>query len=111
MKMLTRIIVLAIVTTLILVGCEFATWMWKGMTAKIKDPPIVLTEDICIDINGQSCRLPQGLVLYPLNELECGPEVYEGHEYKIYVRTDSLKFRKLTDAELYGKTNLIHRLQ
>ena len=108
--MFTRIIAVAIVIVFVFIGCEYAVWWWKGATAKIDDPPIVLTEDTCIRINGKESRLPQGLVLYPLNELECGPEVYDGREFKIYVRTDSLKFRKLADAELDDGSNLIHRL-
>lgn len=107
--MFTRIIAVAIVIVFVFIGCEYAVWWWKGATAKIDAPPIVLTEDTCIKINGKESRLPQGLVLYPLNELECGPEVYDGREFKIYVRmdSDSLKFRKLADAELVDGTNLI----
>lgn len=81
------------------------------MTATIKSPAIVLTEEAHIKVKGKDCCLPRGLVLYPLNELECCPEVYDEREYKIYISTDCLKFRKLTESEIRGVTNLLYRLE
>ena len=106
-----RIIAVVLILFLMIIGIEYAYWMWKGMSATIKAPAIVLTEDAYIKANGKECHLPRGLVLYPLNELECCPEVYDEKEYKIYIGKESLKFRKLTESEILGKTNLIYRLE
>ena len=107
----SRAIAIAIILFLIIKGCEYAFWMWKASTATIKSPAIVLTEEAHIKIKGKDCCLPRGLVLYPLNELECCPEVYDEREYKIYVSVDSLKFRELTESEARGATNLLYRVE
>lgn len=106
-----RAIAIAIIFFLTIKGCEYACWMWKGMMATIKSPAIVLTEEAHIKVKGKDCCLPRGLVLYPLNESECCPEVYDEREYKIYISTDCLKFRKLTESEIRGVTNLLYRLE
>lgn len=109
--LVSRAIAITVIFFLIIKGCEYACWMWKAMTAKIKSHSIVLTEDVYVKINEKDCYLPRGLVLYPLNELECCPEVYDEQEYKIYVSTDCLKFRNLTESELSGGTNLLYRIE
>lgn len=106
--LILQIIAIAIIIFLIMKGCEYAHWTWKAMSATTKSPAIVLTEDVRIKIKGKDCCLPRGLVLYPLNRLECCPEVYDECEYKIYVSIDSLKFRKLTKSEVKGVTNLLY---
>lgn len=106
-----RIIAVVFILFLMIIGVEYAYWMWKGMTATVNAPAIVLTEDAHIKVDGKDCLLPKGLVLYPLNELECCPEVYDGQEYKIYISTASFKFRKLNDSEISGSTNLTYRLK
>lgn len=107
----SRVIAVAVILFLVIIGCEYACWLWKAMTATIKSPAIVLTEEAHIKIKGKDCCLPCGLVLYPLNELECCPEVYNKREYKIYVSTDCLKFRELTESEITGVTNLLYRVE
>ena len=61
----SRAIAITVIFFLIIKGCEYACWMWKSMTAKIKSHPIVLTEDVYVKINEKDCYLPRGLVLYP----------------------------------------------
>ena len=109
--LVSRAIAVAVTIFLIIKGCEYACWMWDLMTATIKSQPIVLTEEVHAKIKGKDFRLPRGLVLYPLNKLECSSEVYDEREYKIYVSTECLKFRKLTDSEIRGATNLLYRVE
>ena len=106
-----RLVAAVIIVFLLVIVLEYACWMWKDLTATIKAPAIVLTQDAYITIKGKKCHLPSGLVLYPLNEGECCPEVYDEREYKIYIEIGSFKVRELTESEMRGGTNLIYRLE
>ena len=104
----THALIMAMVCSL---AAFLLCWLWKDLTATIKAPAIVLTQDAYITIKGKKCHLPSGLVLYPLNEGESCPEVYDEREYKIYIEIGSFKFRELTESEMRGGTNLIYRLE
>ena len=96
------------------VACAFGPGLiglWNGTVHKSTMKPIVLTNDVEFVVCGKQVKLPCGLVLYPLNELECCSDVNDGHEYKIYVNSSVLNFREVLDAEIYSRTNLIYRIE
>jgi len=105
-----KVIIGIIVLVFAVIVCEYVFWIWNSMMTSAKMPAIVLTKDVSVIINGKECQLPRGLVLYPLNELECGSEIYDGRTYKIYIETNSLNYRELGGSEIDGSTNLIYRL-
>lgn len=46
----SRVIAVAVILFLVIIGCEYACWLWKAMTATIKSPAIVLTEEAHINL-------------------------------------------------------------
>ena len=67
-------------------------------------------EEVRITIGTNECLLPKGLVLYPLDELECDPALDDGKRMKIHINVSKLNTRELTDAELDGTNDYIYAL-
>ncbi len=72
--------------------------------------PRLLLEEVRITIGTNECLLPKGLVLYPLNSLECDPALDNGNEMKIHINISKLNTRELTDAEQDGTNDYIYAL-
>ena len=115
MKIVSYIIRTVVVLVLFVPLCWFVfqllCWFFSGANYKNDLNPIVLTNDLSIVVNGKEVKLPSGLVLYPLNDLECCPEVNDGREYKIYVDASLLQSRELERVGTSGAPDLIYRLE
>ena len=72
--------------------------------------PRLLLEDVRITIGTNECLLPKGLVLYPLNSLECDPALDNGDRMKIHINVSKLNTRELTSPELVGTNDYIYAL-
>ena len=72
--------------------------------------PRILMEEVRMTIGTNECLLPKGLVLYPLNSLECDPALDNGNEMKIHINISKLNTRELTDAEQDGTNDYIYAL-
>ena len=90
---------------------QLLCWFFSAANHKNDLKPIVLTNELSVVVNGKEVKLPSGLVLYPLNDLECCPEVNDGREYKIYVDSSLLQSRELESVEVSGAPDLIYRLE
>ena len=90
---------------------QLLCWFFSTVNYKNDLRPIVLTNDLSVVVNGKEVKLPSGLVLYPLNDLECCPEVNDGREYKIYVDSSLLQSRELESVGTSGAPDLIYRLK
>ena len=86
-------------------------WPFSAANHKNDLKPIVLTNELSVVVNGKEVKLPSGLVLYPLNDLECCPEVNDGREYKIYVDSSLLQSRELESVGNSGDPDLIYRIE
>lgn len=104
---ISRLVAVVLVLIVIWIGYSYVKFIWPYRT---KVRPIVLEEDAVLSIDGRECRLPKGVVLYPLNDLECCSDVYEGDRYKIYIEPRALKVRELSVREFDDNTNLVHCL-
>ncbi len=72
--------------------------------------PRLLLEDVRITIGTNECLLPKGLVLYPLNSLECDPALDDGNRMKIHINVSKLNTRELTSPEQVGTNDYIYAL-
>lgn len=90
---------------------QLLCWFFSAANYKNDLKPIVLTNELSVVVNGKEVKLPSGLVLYPLNDLECCPEVNDGREYKIYVDSSLLQSRELEGIETSGAPDLIYRIE
>lgn len=88
--------------------CDYIGYIYNAITYKNDNTPIVISEFIEIKDENLNFRLPKGLVLYPLDETECPPELYDGNEYKIYVKIDDSNHKKITDIKKNNYANLIY---
>ncbi len=90
---------------------QLLCWSFSAANYKNDLKPIVLTNELSVVVNGKEVKLPSGLVLYPLNDLECCPEVNDGREYKIYVDSSLLQSRELESVGNSGDPDLIYRIE
>ena len=90
---------------------QLLCWSFSAANYKNDLKPIVLTNELSVVVNGKDVKLPSGLVLYPLNDLECCTEVNDGREYKIYVDSSLLQSRESESVEASGAPDLIYRLE
>ena len=90
---------------------QLLCWFFSAANYKNDLKPIVLTNELSVVVNGKEVKLPSGLVLYPLNDLECCPEVNDGREYKIYVDSSLLQSRELESVGNSGDPDLIYRIE
>ena len=107
---LRGLVIATILVPFFLIGWRYTFYLWKVMTARAKVPPVVLTEDVAFSIEGKECRLPKGLVLYPMYDGDA-PECADLKSYLIHIEADSLKIRELTKGEERGATGLVYRLE
>ncbi len=82
----------------------------SGATYKSPFGPRLLMEEVRITIGTNECLLPKGLVLYPLNSLECDPALDDGNRMKIHINVSKLNTRELTSPELVGTNDYIYTL-
>lgn len=107
---LRGLVIATILTPVFLIGWNYTFNLLKMISARAEVSPVVLTEDATFSIEGKECRLPKGLVLYPMydgNASECA----DLKSYLIHIEADSLKIRELTKGEERGATGLVYRLE